>query len=49
MDIVNNWVNSNKEETIFVKDEDVEARDNDTEKSVARRTIYPAGGPFSKE
>jgi hypothetical protein len=49
MDIVNNWVASNKEETIFVKDKDVEARDNDTEKSVARRTIYPAGDPLSKE
>jgi len=49
MDIVNNWVISNKEETIFVKDEDVENRIDDTEKSVARRTIYPAGDPLSKE
>lgn len=48
IDIVNRWVESNKEETIYVKDEDVKNRDNDTEKSVARRTIYPSGDPFFK-
>ena len=49
IDIMNKWVDKNKKETLFVKDEDVEARDNDTEESVARRTIYSAGDPFSKE
>jgi hypothetical protein len=49
IDIMNKWAVKNKKETLYVKDEDVENRDNDTEKSVARRTIYPAGDPLSKE
>ena len=47
IDIMNRWVDNNKEETIYVKDDDVEIRDDDTEKSIARRTIYPAGDPLS--
>ena len=47
IDIMNKWVEKNKDETVYVKDEDVENRDDDTEKSVARRTIYPAGNPLS--
>lgn len=49
IDIMNKWVEKNKKETVYVKDEDVKNRDNDTEESVARRTIYPAGNPLSKE
>jgi len=49
MDIVNKWVEHNNEETILMKDEDVENRIDDTEKLVARRSVYPPGNPFSKE
>jgi hypothetical protein len=49
IDMMKKWTENHKSELIYVKDEDVEARINDTEKTVARRTIYPAGNPFSKE
>ena len=49
IDIVTKWTEKNKEETIFVKEEDVEARANNTEKLVTRRTVYPAGNPFPQE
>jgi len=49
IDIVTKWTEKNKEETIFVKEEDVEARANNTEKFVTRRTVYPAGNPFPQE
>ena len=49
MDIVNKWVVENKEETILMKDEDVENRIDGAEKFVARRAVYSSGDPLSKE
>lgn len=49
IDIIKDWDEENKEETILLKDDDVENRIDDTEKFVARRTVYPAGDPLSKE
>ena len=49
IDIVTKWTEKNKEETIFVKEEDVEARANNTDKLVTRRSVYPTGNPFPQE